>query len=56
MAQGKFTDHIIRLACSECDKRNYHTRKNKKQVDRKIEFNKFCKWCKKHTPHKEVKR
>ncbi|MEX0689828.1 MAG: 50S ribosomal protein L33 [Candidatus Paceibacterota bacterium] len=56
MSKGKFTDYLIRLACTDCDKRNYFTRKNKKQVERKIEFKKFCKWCTKHTPHKEVKR
>ncbi|MBU1993024.1 50S ribosomal protein L33, partial [Patescibacteria group bacterium] len=24
--------------------------------ERKIELKKFCRWCKKHTIHKEVKK
>jgi large subunit ribosomal protein L33 len=49
-------DQLIRLACKTCKRINYWTRKNKKKVERKIELNKFCKWCKKTTPHKEIKK
>jgi ribosomal protein L33 len=24
-------------------------------VERKIEYSKYCPWCRKHTKHKEVK-
>jgi len=56
MAQGKFTEKLIRLRCEKCKRRNYYTRKNKKSVERKIELKKFCKWCKAHTVHKETKK
>jgi large subunit ribosomal protein L33 len=44
----------IQLACTECKNRNYSTTKNKKKQER-LEFKKFCRVCRKHTPHKEVK-
>ena len=45
----------ITLACTECKQRNYATTKNKKNDPDRIEFNKYCKFCKKHTAHKETK-
>ncbi len=56
MAQGKFTEKLVKLRCEPCKKLNYYTRKNKKSVERKIELSKFCKWCRKHTKHKEVRK
>jgi large subunit ribosomal protein L33 len=44
----------VTLACTECRNRNYTTTKNKKRQER-LEFKKFCRFCKKHTIHKEVK-
>ncbi|HZX01244.1 MAG TPA: 50S ribosomal protein L33 [Candidatus Paceibacterota bacterium] len=55
MAQSKVSDNLIRLKCSSCSRMNYYTRKNKKQVDRKLEYKKFCAWCRKRTVHKESK-
>ncbi len=49
-------DNLIKLKCSECNRINYFSRKNKKQVERKIELKKYCKWCKKSLLHKEVKK
>ena len=46
---------IITLACTECKRRNYNTTKNKKLTPDRLEIKKFCKFCKKHTPHKETK-
>ncbi|MEK7279471.1 MAG: 50S ribosomal protein L33 [Nitrospirota bacterium] len=48
---------IITLACQvvECKQRNYSTVKNKKNDPERLELNKYCKFCRKHTPHKEVK-
>ncbi len=45
----------ITLACTECKQRNYTTRKNKKTTPDRIEIRKFCKFCKKHTVHKETR-
>ncbi len=46
---------IITVACSVCKGRNYSTMKNKKNDPDRLELNKFCPVCRKHTPHKEVK-
>jgi len=46
---------IIHLACEECKRRNYHTTKNKRLHTEKFEVKKYCKWCNKHTMHKEAK-
>ncbi|MBI5750065.1 MAG: 50S ribosomal protein L33 [Nitrospinae bacterium] len=46
---------IIQLSCSECKNRNYSTTKNKKSTPDRLEFKKYCPFCRKHTLHKEVK-
>ena len=43
------------LACSECKQRNYNTMKNKKHDPDRLEMSKYCRFCKKHTSHKETK-
>ena len=55
MASKKQTVEIIALACTECKRRNYTTKKNRKTMQEKLELNKYCKWCHKHTAHKETK-
>ena len=45
----------ITLTCTECKNRNYNTTKNKKNNPDRIEMQKYCKFCKKHTTHKETK-
>ena len=45
----------ITLACTECKQRNYATKKNKKNDPDRLEMMKHCKYCKKHTLHKETK-
>src|SRR5579883_960476 len=45
----------IAMQCGECKERNYSTTKNRKTTPDRIELKKFCKRCRKHTPHKEVK-
>ncbi len=45
----------ITLACVDCKQRNYNTVKNKKNDPERLEFNKYCKFCKVHTSHKETK-
>ena len=49
-------DRLIKLACGNCKRINYWSSKNKKLVTKKIELKKFCKWCKKATKHKEIKK
>jgi large subunit ribosomal protein L33 len=46
---------IITLACTECKRRNYSSTKNKKKTTERLEMSKFCRFCRKHTSHKESK-
>ena len=46
---------IIQLACNECKRRNYSKTKNKRTHPGRVEFQKYCKFCRKHTLHKQVK-
>ena len=45
----------ITLVCTECKQRNYDTKKNKKNDPDRLELKKFCRFCRKHTLHKESK-
>ena len=45
----------IVLACTECKQRNYLTKKNKKNAPDRLEMNKYCRFCRKHTLHRETK-
>lgn len=44
----------VTLACTECLSRNYSSSKNAASAER-LQVNKFCKNCKKHTLHRETK-
>ncbi|NJO79862.1 MAG: 50S ribosomal protein L33 [Cyanobacteria bacterium RM1_2_2] len=55
---------IITLECTECrtnpDKRSagvsrYTSTKNRRTTTNRLELNKFCPHCNKHTVHKEIK-
>ena len=48
-------DNLLRMRCKTCKSANYYTTKNKKKVERKLEYMKFCRKCKKRTLHKEAK-
>ena len=45
----------ITLACTECKQRNYNMTKEKKNHPERMETQKYCKFCRKHTLHKETK-
>ena len=45
----------ITLACTECKQRNYNTMKEKKLHPDRMETKKYCRFCKRHTVHKETK-
>lgn len=55
MAKKSGSVEKIALACTECKRKNYTTKKNRKNVQGKLEMQKYCKWEKKHTLHKETK-
>jgi len=46
---------IFNLECSACKSRNYITSKNVINIKEKLSLKKFCKKCRKVTPHTEVK-
>ena len=45
----------ITLACTECKQRNYNMTKDKKTHPDRMETKKYCRFCKRHTMHKETK-
>ena len=45
----------ITMACSECKMRNYLTQKNRRNDPERLQLDKFCPRCRKHTPHRETK-
>ena len=46
---------MVTLQCTTCKEKNYTTTKNRKTTTERLEFKKFCRKCRKHTPHKEAK-
>ena len=46
---------IVTLACGTCKRRNYSTTKNRRKSSERLEFSKYCRFCRKHTAHKETK-
>ena len=55
MAKGKDIRQVIYLQCPDCKERNYTSEKNKRNDPNRLEFNKYCKRCRKHTLHKETR-
>lgn len=62
MAKAKGSRLIITLECTECRSKannkgvsRYTTKKNRKNTPDRIELKKYCKFCKQHTIHKEIK-
>lgn len=53
---SKYSDNLIKLKCSACNRVTYYTRRNKKTTEKKLELKKHCSWCRKHTTHKELKK
>jgi large subunit ribosomal protein L33 len=45
---------VFMLACTVCKNRNYHFVRGRRK-EKKVELNKFCPACGKHTAHKETK-
>ena len=43
------------LACTVCGQRNYSMTPTQMGKSSRLEVNKFCKYCNKHTLHKETK-
>jgi large subunit ribosomal protein L33 len=46
---------FIEFECTTCREKNYTGNKNKKTSTGRLELKKYCRHCRKHTPHKELK-
>ncbi|NLE44900.1 MAG: 50S ribosomal protein L33 [Chloroflexi bacterium] len=46
---------IITLACTECKEHNYTSEKNRRNDTGRLELEKFCPRCRKHTTHRETR-
>ena len=54
MAKNENREYVA-LICGECSGESRRTSKNKKNTPDRLELNKFCSKCRKHTLHKEKK-
>jgi large subunit ribosomal protein L33 len=45
----------ITLACNDCKRRNYMSTKSKRNTPDRLEVRKYCRWCGKHTAHRETR-
>jgi large subunit ribosomal protein L33 len=45
----------ITMACTECKRRNYITRKNRRNDPDRLQLKKHCPWCRTHTMHRETR-
>ncbi len=45
----------ITLACTECKERNYITKKNRRNNPDRLEHEKYCQRCGKHTHHRATR-
>jgi large subunit ribosomal protein L33 len=45
----------ITLACEDCKRRNYQTNKSKRNNPDRVTLRKYCRWCRKHTSHRETR-
>ena len=43
------------LAWVECKRRNYQTNKSKRNNPERLQLRKYCRWCRRHTPHRETR-
>ncbi len=43
------------LVCSECKEENYRVERNVKNTTERLDLNRYCSRCRKHTEHKEKK-
>ncbi|RKU27743.1 50S ribosomal protein L33 [Candidatus Poribacteria bacterium] len=46
---------IVTLACDDCRQRNYVTTRNRRTHPARYERKKYCRFCRKHTQHKETR-
>ncbi len=47
---------LLGMVCTVCKTTNYVTMRNKLNTPDKLNLSKYCRRCKKHTPHKETSK
>lgn len=47
--------NLFIFQCSVCKSKNYTASKNTVNIKEKLSLSKFCKHCRRHTEHSEVK-
>lgn len=55
MAKKSEARVTLSMACTVCQERNYNTEKNKRSDAQRLELQKYCPRCGKHTQHRETK-
>ena len=55
MAKKNENRVLVSLVCEDCKTPNYSVSKNKKNTTERLELNKYCPKCQKHTTHREKK-
>jgi large subunit ribosomal protein L33 len=45
----------VTLECQVCKHRNYSKTKNRRNTPEKLNIKKYCRFCRRHTEHKETK-
>jgi large subunit ribosomal protein L33 len=45
----------VTLQCTECKRKTYTAMRDKRKHPERLELSKYCKFDRKHTPHKELK-
>ena len=45
----------VTLACDVCKRRNYQTNKSNRNDPERIQLSKYCRWCRRHTDHRETR-
>ncbi len=55
MAKKKAIRLTITLACTDCKEQSYTSEKNRRNDPSRMELNKYCPRCRKHTMHRETK-
>nr|YP_007026160.1 ribosomal protein L33 [Apopellia endiviifolia]AFU88870.1 ribosomal protein L33 [Apopellia endiviifolia]WIA67753.1 ribosomal protein L33 [Apopellia endiviifolia]WKW94962.1 ribosomal protein L33 [Apopellia endiviifolia] len=64
MAKSKEIRVTINLECTDCARNDekkrgisrYTTQKNRRNTPVRLELRKFCRYCGRHTIHKEIKK
>ena len=46
---------VITFACMDCKERNYTSETNRRNDPTRMELQKYCPRCRKHTAHRETK-